>query len=498
MARRDAPIRLERRAPLLRRGRAAQADPVRRRSVEIARRRDRDRHRAVGLGQDDAAHADRRAALGAGGQRCACSAQELRGAPAATLETVRRADRLHLPGAQPARRADRARRTSRWRSLLLDRASAARGARARAARCSTPSASASASTTTRASSRAASASASRSRARSRPQPRIVLADEPTASLDKQSGREVVDLMHDLAREQGVTVLLVTHDNRILDVADRIVHLEDGRLSTRSPSAVIANTQQHDGHARRRQPQGRAANAASRTLAAERVRRAARRRRRGAPRTSCASRSWPATTRSRACSTRCSSRSRCRFGELLQAERASLFLVDAARRELWLRVAQEEGGRPVEVRMPDRSRHRGARGSLGESLRIDDAYAHPCFNPEVDRATGFRTRSILCVPIADRSGRGLRGGAAAQQAQRGGLERAGRIAVRRVCAWSGADSRGVGADGGDGGAATRGVCGDVRGARSKTPRARGRVGAAGRRWAGRGRLRLMARCGPGAH
>ncbi|MEE9279335.1 MAG: ATP-binding cassette domain-containing protein, partial [Myxococcota bacterium] len=47
------------------------------------------------------------------------------------------------------------------------------------------------------------------------QPRIILADEPTASLDKTSGREVVELMRGLAKEQGVTVLLVTHDNRIL-------------------------------------------------------------------------------------------------------------------------------------------------------------------------------------------------------------------------------------------------------------------------------------------
>src|SRR4030095_8466583 len=70
-------------------------------------------------------------------------------------------------------------------------------------------------------------------------PRIVLADEPTASLDKQSGRDVVTLMHDLAKREDVTVLLVTHDNRILDVADRIVHLEDGRLSTFT-DAVIAN------------------------------------------------------------------------------------------------------------------------------------------------------------------------------------------------------------------------------------------------------------------
>lgn len=58
-------------------------------------------------------------------------------------------------------------------------------------------------------------------------PKIILADEPTASLDKQSGRDVVDLVQQLAQEEGASVVLVTHDNRILDVADRILHLEDG-------------------------------------------------------------------------------------------------------------------------------------------------------------------------------------------------------------------------------------------------------------------------------
>lgn len=60
-------------------------------------------------------------------------------------------------------------------------------------------------------------------------PKLVLADEPTAALDKQSGRSVVELMQMLAKEQGCTILLVTHDNRILDIADRIVYMEDGRL-----------------------------------------------------------------------------------------------------------------------------------------------------------------------------------------------------------------------------------------------------------------------------
>lgn len=61
-------------------------------------------------------------------------------------------------------------------------------------------------------------------------PQIVLADEPTAALDSKSGREVVNLMQKLAREQGCTILLVTHDNRILDIADRIINMEDGKLA----------------------------------------------------------------------------------------------------------------------------------------------------------------------------------------------------------------------------------------------------------------------------
>ena len=62
-------------------------------------------------------------------------------------------------------------------------------------------------------------------------PQIVLADEPTAALDKKSGRDVVEMMQRLAKEQSCTILLVTHDNRILDIADRIIYMEDGRLIT---------------------------------------------------------------------------------------------------------------------------------------------------------------------------------------------------------------------------------------------------------------------------
>ena len=61
------------------------------------------------------------------------------------------------------------------------------------------------------------------------QPQLILADEPTAALDAESGREVVTIFQEMAHEHGCTILIVTHDNRILDVADRIVSMVDGRI-----------------------------------------------------------------------------------------------------------------------------------------------------------------------------------------------------------------------------------------------------------------------------
>lgn len=58
-------------------------------------------------------------------------------------------------------------------------------------------------------------------------PQLIMADEPTAALDAQSGHNVMALLRKLAKEEGCTVLMVTHDPRIVDIADRIAHLEDG-------------------------------------------------------------------------------------------------------------------------------------------------------------------------------------------------------------------------------------------------------------------------------
>lgn len=68
-------------------------------------------------------------------------------------------------------------------------------------------------------------------------PSLILADEPTSALDGKTGREMIDRLVRLAREQGVPILMVTHDARIFDVADRILDMEDGRI-VRGPTGHV--------------------------------------------------------------------------------------------------------------------------------------------------------------------------------------------------------------------------------------------------------------------
>ena len=64
------------------------------------------------------------------------------------------------------------------------------------------------------------------------EPKLILADEPTGNLDSQTGQDVMMILHDIARDQGYAVIMVTHDPRVEDIADRILWLEDGQLRDR--------------------------------------------------------------------------------------------------------------------------------------------------------------------------------------------------------------------------------------------------------------------------
>jgi putative ABC transport system ATP-binding protein len=71
------------------------------------------------------------------------------------------------------------------------------------------------------------------------EPRVLFADEPTGSLDSLTGEQVMDLLVATAREQGTTVILVTHEPRVAAYADREVIVRDGRVSTQLPDRVAS-------------------------------------------------------------------------------------------------------------------------------------------------------------------------------------------------------------------------------------------------------------------
>ncbi len=88
-------------------------------------------------------------------------------------------------------------------------------------------------------------------------------------------------------------------------------------------------------------------------------------------------------------------------QLLGADRGALFIHDPATGELWSRVVEGEVSR--EIRFPANAGIAGECFTTGARINIDDAYADPRFNPDVDKGTGYRTRNILCMPITTKGG-----------------------------------------------------------------------------------------------
>jgi putative ABC transport system ATP-binding protein len=227
-------------------------------------------------------------------------------------------------------------------------------------------------------------------------PRIVLADEPTASLDRGSGKEVVELLQALARQQESAVVIVTHDNRILDVADRIVQLEDGRLSSFTNACADDAQRRLDALARTTRRGELAQHVRDLDLPefASLLEELTDEFRqllqvlgfsRQAAFESMLEQVLDAFT--------------LKIGDLLEAERATLFVRDEARGELWSKVAAQER----EIRISVESGIAGYVARTGRAKNVPDAYAEPLFDRSVDEATGYRTRSLLCLPILDSAG-----------------------------------------------------------------------------------------------
>lgn len=229
-------------------------------------------------------------------------------------------------------------------------------------------------------------------------PQIILADEPTAALDKKSGREVVDLLQQLAKEHHTAIMLVTHDNRILDIADRILTLEDGRIVS-----FTVNAMEQTGHImsaftklhRKGDLTQHVSNLddeqflkmldqvtqefgqfmktveLANHIASE----------------SIFDEVLEATT--------------LKVRELLNADRATLYFVDRIGGMIRSKVAETEDGEPLKIRIPIGKGIAGKVAESGQPQIVDDAWAHPEFNRDIDERTGYRTRTLLCAPIFNR-------------------------------------------------------------------------------------------------
>ena len=231
-------------------------------------------------------------------------------------------------------------------------------------------------------------------------PKVVLADEPTAALDKASGREVVEILQHLAKEQGCAILLVTHDNRILDIADRILTLEDGRISSfasgigaQTKEVLSAFANMHNPEKLNKQLQGlpddQFTNAlGSVTAEFEEVLKTM----------DLANQEATSKLLDQVLDV-----SATRIRDMLHAERTTVFLVDRGRGQLRSKLAQHTGDEPLEIQLPLGAGIAGKVAETGRTMNVADPQSHPDFNREVDRRTGYQTRSILATPVRNRSG-----------------------------------------------------------------------------------------------
>ncbi len=233
------------------------------------------------------------------------------------------------------------------------------------------------------------------------QPKIILADEPTAALDKQTGREIVELLQQLAKKQGCSILIVTHDNRILDIADRIISLEDGRLSSFT-SAFFSSTQNMLAALAKTHREGELIRGIKELSEQQFVSLLEQ--------TTKEFESFLRTLdlindkTTETMLDQILEAFTLKIGQLLQADRTTVFLVDETKGELWSKIAQSEGKKSLEIRIPTKSGIAGHVATTGKTLNIPDAYHEPLFHRAIDEQTNYHTRNILCMPILNRQNR----------------------------------------------------------------------------------------------
>jgi len=228
------------------------------------------------------------------------------------------------------------------------------------------------------------------------QPDLILADEPTASLDRHTGREIVELLQQLARQKSVTVVLVTHDNRILDIADRILTLEDGRLSSLM-NRVTSDTQHmmrmlvqdiRKGYLVERVSKMNQAEVAKMlyqiTMETKRMLETVELLQ-GDAFESIYQQVIIAFTM-KAC-------------EIYAAERAVLYFLDRGTEQFWT-YQQGSDGSLQELRIPAKSGIASAVVGTGKGMNIADVLSAESYDPVID---GEQSRTLLAAPVTDSKG-----------------------------------------------------------------------------------------------
>ncbi|HYK89464.1 MAG TPA: ATP-binding cassette domain-containing protein [Acidobacteriota bacterium] len=231
-------------------------------------------------------------------------------------------------------------------------------------------------------------------------PKLILADEPTSALDRKSGREIVDILQESAKRDGCTILMVTHDSRVLDVADRILTLEDGRLSSFT-SGIAADTGDllaafthlnRNGDLVRRV---RMLNDAEFVSLLERTT--------GEFERFLQVLDGANQDALRALVEQTLEAVTIRIRDRMGAENAAVYLVDEEAGKLWSRVFSSAMEEALRVELPIGSGLVGKAAVTGQTVSAEDAGREPDsfltfgeIHPEL--------RSVLCVPLRDRQGK----------------------------------------------------------------------------------------------
>ncbi len=231
-------------------------------------------------------------------------------------------------------------------------------------------------------------------------PKIILADEPTAALDKKSGREVVEILQHLAKKTGVAILLVTHDNRILDIADRIMTLDDGRITTftQGLTANAGQMLQSLASLNRRGLLLRHIQDLTQEKFVEFLEESTGELEQLLRTVDTARQQITESMLDQVLEA-----ATIKIVSLLGADRGTIFLVDHAEKKLRSKIALHSGEEPLEIVLSIDEGIAGHVARTGETLNISDAAAHPLFFGKIDQATGYQTRTILCLPIQNRTG-----------------------------------------------------------------------------------------------